>query len=224
MSKKQPTGQGTGPVPPRDADDLSQLPDAVTSAPGEKKGAVPLSEEETLELSDLAPDLTVFATGLGGTLTAAAEVEGESETPAEFLVLSPPARMACRLRAGGTKIAMIARLMRYSPASIGQMCQKPVAKAYILWLQERMDNKTATVQQAMQMLLPTAFERVAGIVQNSKNEGLVAKCSFQLFDRVMGKATEHIEVTTNGALTQEDIAAMKAADLELARVLDQNAN
>lgn len=193
----------------RDAEDFSTLPSMQTSAPGTTEP----SQEDL-------PDLPYLAEAIGGQVLAASEAE--SKTPARFLALSPQARFACRLRAGGMRSGQIARLMRYAPGSVSNMLRSDLAKEYLLWLQEQMDDRLGTVQEGLQLLGLKALDRLTGIIHESENDNLVAKCSFQLLDRIGFKPAERVVIENNSAITSEDVARLKTRDSELNHVLKQS--
>lgn len=199
----------------RDADDLSSLPDAELSGPGAKPPVY-----DTTALDDLVSDIPVFAAEMGGPLLAAATAEEETGTPEEFLVLSYHARFACRLRAGGTRVKDIAEMMNFHVASISQMTRKPVARRYIEWLQGNLDNQAPVILRGMHLIAGTALSRLNEIVQHSKNDNLVAKCTFQIFDRIGLPRAEALVIEDNRTITTADIARMKETGASLQGIIN----
>jgi hypothetical protein len=197
----------------RDAEDYSSL------ARVEESGPVAGIVIDPLE--DALSDIPVFAAEQGGVLTSAAKAEAEIGTPREFRKLSPQAQAACRLKAGGARTTVIARMLRYNPDSVRKWLKNPLAQKYIAWLQARLDDHLGPVQEAMHMLGMASINRIAEIVYTSKNENLVAKCSFNLLDRIGFKPAERIVVENSNAIRPEDIEAMNKVDKEIANVLEQ---
>lgn len=206
--------------PKRDADDTSSLPSILDSAPGEKTS---MAGKELDAIFNPGPndlqEIPIFGEMLGGVLLSASNAEANAEVPKEFHVLSPQARMACRLRSGGMRPSQIANLMQYAPSSIGVWLSKPLAKKYILWLQGTMDAMAPVVQDGMQLLGLKALDRLTAIIHNSTNDNLVAKCSFQLFDRIGLKPAERIVVEDNRTITAADIAKMKETGASLQSII-----
>jgi hypothetical protein len=174
-----------------------------------------------MDTLDFAPPIPIVAEMLGGQMLGAANAEEDASLPQEFKALTAVARQACRFRVQGMKVQQIAEIMQYHPGSISNMTRHTLAKEYMLWLQARMDDTIPDVQAGMHMLGTKALERVANIIVASKNEGLVAKCAFQLFDRIGLKPAERVILENNTAITSEDISRMQAESETLNRVLEQ---